>query len=316
MQFDSFTGRYGTSVIELNGTLSNVIDYAVKPGSTLTGDFKLSSNLLAANDFMAYSAAPKGSTSTQGVIMVPKNLNLKFTADVKKLTYNGMIIKNAKSQMTVANGNINLKQAGFSIIGTPVSMDANYMSVNPQKAFFDYHINAKDFDIKKAYNHIKLFHDMATAAASAEGLVSLDYQLNGRLNADMQPVYPSLKGGGVLSAKQLKMHGFKLLNSIGSTTKRDSLTKNPDVSQIDIKTTIANNIITIAPTKMRVAGFRVRFEGQVSFDKQMDLQFRLGLPPLGIIGIPMNITGTQDKPKIRLGKGKKEDQLQATADDN
>jgi len=30
---------------------------------------------------------------------------------------------------------------------------------------------------------------------------------------------------------------------------------------------------------------------------------RLGLPPLGIIGIPMNVTGTQDNPKIRLGKG-------------
>ncbi|RKR80959.1 AsmA protein [Mucilaginibacter gracilis] len=315
MLFDSFTGHYGNSTMILNGNLTNVIDYAVKPGSILKGQFNLTSNLLVANDFMAYSGAPQGSSSTTGVIMVPKNLNLVITANVKKLTYNGLLINDAKSQMTINNGNINLKQTGFNLIGTPVSMDANYLSVSPQRAYFDYHINAKDFDIKKAYNKIKLFRDMATAAEHAEGLVSLDYQLSGRLNSDMQPVYASLKGGGVLSARQIKMHGFKLLNAIGNSAKRDSLSKNPDVSQIDIKTKIANNIITIERTKMRIAGFRARFEGQVSFDKKMDLQFRLGLPPLGIIGIPMNITGTQDKPKIRLGKGKKEDELQATNDD-
>jgi AsmA protein len=63
---------------------------------------------------------------------------------------------------------------------------------------------------------------------------------------------------------------------------------------------------------MRMAGFRPRFEGQVSFDGKLNLQFRLGLPPLGIFGIPMTITGTQDKPIVHLGKGKKEDELKET----
>jgi AsmA protein len=314
MNFDSFTGQYGSSQIVLNGTLSNVINYAVTPGAILQGDFKLTSGLLVADDFMAYSGSPQASTSSSGVIMVPKNLNLNFTADVKKLTYNGLVLKDAKGQMTVNNGAINLKQTGFTMIGSPVNMDADYTSVNPKKAFFDYHIVAKDFDIQKAYKHIKIFHDMATAAAHAQGLVSLDYKLSGRLDENMMPVYPSLKGGGTLSAKQIKMHGFGLSGAIGKASKHDSIGKDPDVSKVEIKTAIANNIITIERTKLRMAGFRARFEGQVSFDKQMNLKFRLGLPPLGIIGIPMTITGTQDKPKIRLGNGKKEDELEAEAD--
>jgi AsmA protein len=40
-------------------------------------------------------------------------------------------------------------------------MDATYGSISPQKAFFDYHIDAKDFDIQRAYREVKLFHDMA-----------------------------------------------------------------------------------------------------------------------------------------------------------
>jgi AsmA protein len=314
MLFDSFVGKYGSSQIVLNGALTNVIDYALKPGAILNGDFNLTSGLIVTDDFMAYSGTPGASSS--GVIVVPKNLNLNFKADVKKLTYNDLVLKNAQGQMIVNNGTITLKQTGFNLIGAPVSMDASYMSLNPHRAFFDYHINAKDFDIQKAYKHIKLFHDMATAAEHAQGLVSLDYHLSGKLDGDMMPVYPSLKGGGTLSAKQIKMHGFKLSNAIGKASKRDSINTNPDVSQVNIKTTIAHNIITIERTKMRMAGFRARFEGQVSFDKRMNLQFRLGLPPLGIIGIPMSITGTQDKPKIRLGKGKKEDELQATNTDD
>jgi AsmA protein len=321
MKFDSFTAKYGRSVIVLNGALSNVIDYATKSNAPLQGDFTLKSNLIAADDFMVFAdngeneQQKTAAKSPAGVILVPSNLNLNFTADVKKVMYNGLVLNDAKGQMTINNGQLALKQTGFNLIGTSVVMDADYKSITPQKATFNYHITAKDFDIQRAYREIKLFHDMASSAATAQGIVSLDYKLGGRLNSDMKPVYSSLKGGGVLSIKNVKVKGFKLFGAVGKETGRDSLGKGGDVSKVDIKTTIANNIITIERTKMRIAGFRPRFEGQVSLDGKLNLQFRLGLPPLGIFGIPMTITGTQENPKVHLGKGKKEDELKET-DDN
>jgi AsmA protein len=323
MKFDAFTANYGKSIIVLDGALSNVIDYAMKPNAPLHGDFNLKSGMIIADDFMAFADGPLAAITTpakpaaaaaSGVILVPANLDLNFTADVKNVKYNGMDINDVKGQMTISKGQIILKQAGFSLIGAPVVMDATYGSITPQKAFFDYHINAQDFDIKKAYNQIKLFHDMASSAKSAEGIVSLDYKLSGKLNSNMRPVYPSLKGGGTLTLKQIKMKGFKLFGAVGKETGRDSLGKPADVSKVDVKTAIANNIITIERTKMRVAGFRPRIEGQVDFNGNLNLKFRLGLPPLGIFGIPMTITGTQDNPKIHLGHGKKEDELKEEAD--
>jgi AsmA protein len=318
MQFDAFKATYGKSTIILNGALSNVIGYATKPGSVLNGDFNFSSPSIIADDFMAFaSTSPtetgKAGPGPSGVIMVPKNLNLNFTADVKKIKYNGLELKDAKGQMTINNGNIILKQTGFTLIGTPVSMDANYASISPTKATFDYHINAQNFDVKKAYQQIKLFRDMATSAKNAEGLISLDYKLAGRLNSDMKPVYPSLTGGGVLSVEKVKLKGFKLFSAVGSKTDHKGIDSG-DVSKVNIETTIANNIITIKQTKMRMAGFRLKFDGQVSFDNALNLHFRLGLPPLGIFGIPMTITGTESKPIIHLGKGKQEDELKETED--
>ena len=325
MKFDAFTANYGNSVIVLDGALSNVIDYAMKPNALLTGTFNLKSNSIIADDFMAFADGPAPATApvavqpaktaaATGVVIVPNNLNLTFTADVKQVKYQGLNINDIKGQMTINNGQIVLKQAGFTLVDAPVVMDATYGSLNPQHAYFDYHLSAQDFDIQKAYNQIKLFRDMATSAKSAQGIVSLDYQLSGKLDKNMHPVYPSLKGGGTLSIKKVKIKGFKLFGSVAKETGKDSLGKPNDVSKVDIKTTIANNIITIARTKMRIAGFRPRFEGQVSFNGDLNLKFRLGLPPLGIFGIPMTITGTQTNPKIHLGSGKKEDELKEEAD--
>src|SRR3569833_3820019 len=106
---------------------------------------------------------------------------------------------------------------------------------------------------------------MASSAKSAEGIVGLDYKLSGKLNSDMKPVYPSLKGGGVLSVKKVKIKGFRLFGSVAKETGKDSLGKPGDVSKVDIKTTIANNIISFVCSKMRMAGFRLWFVVLVCF---------------------------------------------------
>jgi len=190
-----------------------------------------------------------------------------------------------------------------------VLMDATYGSIGPKKAFFESHLQASEFDIRRAYNEVRLFHDMVTAAGNAQGIVSLDYVLKGKLDGNMMPVYPSLEGGGVLSVKNIKMKGFKLFNAVSKTTEHDGL-RNPDLSEIDIKTVVKNNIMTVDQFKFKVAGFRPKIAGQASLDGKLNLKMRLGLPPLGIIGIPLKITGTQEKPIVKIGK--KSDDLEET----
>jgi AsmA protein len=56
-------------------------------------------------------------------------------------------------------------------------------------------------------------------------------------------------------------------------------------------------------------------EGQSSFDNKINFKIRIGLPPLGIIGIPMRITGNGDNPQIKLGKSDK-DELTETEDNS
>jgi len=57
-----------------------------------------------------------------------------------------------------------------------------------------------------------------------------------------------------------------------------------------------------SPSAIGYAGFRIRVQGQTSLDGQIKFNCRLGLPPFGIIGIPIKATGTGENPKITVGK--------------
>jgi AsmA protein len=321
MTFNNFLAAYGQSDFTMNGYLQNVFNYATSKKGILRGSFKVTARYINIDEFMSKTTTDASVTQPEtqnkneikqtGVIIIPANLNLQLTANAQKVNFDKLNIQNAVGNLKMNNGKLTMQNTGFNLIGCNVTMNAAYSAVTPQKANFDYAIKASDFDIKRAYNEIDIFKKMASAAEKAQGIVSLDYQLKGRLNGNMEPVYPSLDGGGTLSIKNVKVRGLKMFNAVSKQTSSEAM-KNPDLSKVDIKTTIKNNIMTVERFKFKFAGFRPRIEGTTSLDGKLNLKMRLGLPPLGIFGIPMTVTGTQDNPKIKMGR--KTEDLKETVD--
>ena len=306
MNFSNFNGKYGSSDIAMSGNLENVINFVLSENQILKGNFNLTSNFLNVNEFIPTITEETddektAKTEISGVIEIPTNLDVTIQTNALKTKYNDITIDNLRGNLLIQNGSLKLTNGNLGIIGATAKMEAFYKNEGTQNAYFDYKINASEFDIKRAYNEIKMFREIVTAAESAEGIVGLNYSIKGVLNNQMEPVMPSLEGSGTLSVKKVKMKGFKLLNIVSSKTENPDI-KDPDVTKVDIKTTIKNNIITIDRFKFKVAGFRLRFEGQTSLDGKLNLKMRIGLPPLGIIGIPIKVLGTQENPDIKLGK--------------
>ncbi|WP_140487798.1 AsmA-like C-terminal region-containing protein [Flavobacterium sp. GSA192] len=311
MRFNTFLASYGQSDFQLNGYLQNVFNFMASKKGVLHGSFSMNSKYINADEFMSNTTTNTTETTTSnnptaaktetGVIIVPPNLDLHFTANAQKVNFNGLELKNAKGSLNMKNGLLSMQNTGFDLIGCTVAMNATYKSIDSKNARFEYHIKANEFDIKRAYKEVKLFRDMASAAEKAQGIISLDYNLKGRLNANMEPVFPSLLGNGVISVKNVKMYGMKMFGSVAKKTNKESI-KNPELNQVDIKSSIKNNIITVERFKFKFAGFRPRIEGTTSLDGRLNLKMRLGLPPLGILGIPLTITGNKDNPKIKIGR--------------
>jgi AsmA protein len=329
MWFENFQANYGKSDLTLDGFVENAINYVLAKNDILHANFNLKSGNLDLNEFAVYASSKSASAqnnssnphskslsaennssdsksstaadqSAAGVIVIPTNLDLTVKADADKVLYNDIVLNQFTGGMNIRDGGIELSETSFEIIGCQASMSGKYASTSMTRANFEYKLVAKDFDVQRAYHEIKLFHDLASSAEHASGIISIDYSLSGKLNERLYPIYPSLAGGGVLSVKNVKFKNWKLFNTVSSSSGKSEL-KDPDLSKIEMKSTIKNNLITIEKFKFKTGGFRIRFEGQTSFDSKVNFKMRIGLPPLGIIGIPLRITGSSDNPKIKIG---------------
>jgi len=311
--------RYRNNEFTLNGYAQNFISH-VLAGSLLQGKLAIASPRVVVDDFMVFASPSTNPTPgtaaapASGVVQLPANMDLTLDASAKEILYGQTKLRDFKGSVVLQKGKLQLQQTQAVIAGATLRMEGNYAPAGLRKAGFELALKADSFDVKRAYDEIPLFREMASAAAKAKGLVTADYQLQGRLNDKMEPVYPSIKGKGVLKLEQVQFSGWKLFGAVSRATGKDSI-NNPNLKAVVMHTSIANNIITIERTKMKVAGFRPRIEGQTSLDGRLNLRFRLGLPPLGIVGIPMTITGTAGNPIVKIRKGKEEDELEETADD-
>jgi len=311
MWFERFNASYGKSDFAINGYLLNTINYFLESHGTLSGNFNMKSKLINVNEFMALEKgentdrnleveyAKEDHPKMSGVVIIPKNLNVALTTNVDKVEYNGLVLNKLTGKIGISKGNFFLENTNFNIIDCILGINAQYRDESPTTANFDAHFTARDFSVQRAYKEIPMFHDMVTAAEKAEGIISIDYKVKGDLDGNMGPIYESLEGAGTINLRDVKVKGLKLFEGISSQTGQKSL-DDPGLEGIEIKSTIDNNLIHIEPFTFSVASFKPTIKGTTSFDGLLDLRMRLGLPPFGIIGFPIVITGTHQEPKIKI----------------
>jgi AsmA protein len=312
--------RYRKNEFTLNGYAQNIIGFAMDD-SPLQGKLSVSTPLLVIDDFMSLSppaqqTAKQVSTApsaAKGVVMLPTDMDLTLDASAKEIRYGQTRMQDFSGEVTLQKGQLTIPKTKLGIAGATITVSGNYTPLSVRKALFGLDFQADSFDVQRAYAEVPMFREMATSAEKASGLVSMKYHVEGRLNDRMEPVYHSIKGQGFVKLEHVKVKGLKLFGAVSKATGKDDI-NDPDLKAVVIKSTIANNLITIERTKMKVLGFRPRFEGQTSLDGRLNIRFRLGLPPFGLFGIPMTITGTSDNPVVEMRKGKEGDALDEEKD--
>lgn len=311
MWFQKFYGNYGKSDYTLNGYLLNTINYFIERKGTLHGKFVLRSNYILVDEFMALKEGDNRDKSlaveyakeehpkSSGVVIVPKNLDVALEAHAKKVNFKGLVLNNLASTASVNTGQVYLKNTTFDIIGSRMQIDARYQDESPVTANYDVALKVDNFNVQRAYKEIDMVREMATAAKNVKGIVSLDYKLKGDFDNNMKPIYPSLEGGGNVNLKDVEVKNLKMLSAVGDNIGANAF-DNPDMKGVDIKTSINNNLIHVEPFTFKVSVLRPTISGTTSFNGLLDFRVRVGLPPGGWIGFPIVVTGTHEKPKIKI----------------
>ncbi|WP_281233274.1 AsmA family protein [Flavobacterium gelatinilyticum] len=339
MRFEDFNASYGKSDLVLNGSIHNALRYffnrkhLYQNNEKLKADIDLVSNHINAKEFfdmiavytdqkaeqeegqkegqkadsiVVNTASKNGRDANKNyVIRIPRTADLKISAKVNLLQFDTYKINDFVGNLVVNERKVQVTQAAFNMAGTKIEMTGDYKAQHRLLAKYNANFKASNFDIQRAYAEIPIFAEMVTMAKDAYGLVSVDYQFAGSIDQNMDIDFKSIDGEGTLTLEDIKFKNFKLLNHVAKKADAADLEK-ASFNKIAIHSVIKNNVMTITPTTMKMAGFRGKLEGQVTMDGKLNIGFRLGLPPMGLINIPMKITGTADNFEISTGKFKED----------
>lgn len=335
LELASFDGKIGESDLKASGRIDNYIAY-VMSDDNLKGRFDISSTLMDLNMFVSDSEVVEDKTesseggsgesggSAEGVIEVPKNLDVRLTSSFTKVLYDNLDITNVKGLIILKDGKADLSNLNMNVLSGSLALSGSYDTRDINDPKIDMDLDFNNVSLKEAYVKFESMKKIAPIAERTEGRASVNFNLKGTLGGDMEPIYHSLNGGGKLTSNSLKLDGAESFNKIGEVLKINAL-KDPEVKDVNLSFKFINGRVHVQPFDTKVGPVAANIFGSHGFDGSMDYVMATTVPT-AVLGSQVNalmgslasavngiganvsvgdeikvdllITGTTDKPKI------------------
>jgi hypothetical protein len=301
--FNSFIGEIARTNFTINGHLFDYFSSVFDTGRPIKGDLQMTADTLNLNEMLSDDDKPKDTTqSNLQPVIIPTNIDFTFDSEIGFVKFHQMDITNLKGEIRVRNGVFTLNETGFNAADAKFGINADYDTRDPKHPMFDLVLDIDKLDLNKGYAMFGILQAAAPAAKTTDGVFTTKYSLKGEIGPDFKPIYETLTGNGTIIIEEAQIKGMTALGHVSKITKKEEL-NNPKVKDIVMETEIKGGRIYIKPFSFKLGKFTTDFAGNHGFNNTLNYVLRLGIPPFNKLKIPFNITGTMDKPIIKLGKG-------------
>ena len=223
------------------------------------------------------AAGSGGEAPASEPFVVPKNLGLALSIDVKKLVYDNINLLNVNGNMAIRNGKAILNGLQFNTLGGAVAMSGYYDSNNETRPKINYDLNAQNIIVKDAYASFGTVRKLAPIAEKTEGRVTVTFNVIGNMKSGTELDYNSLNGGGRLTSQSLKITGTEALDKVAQVVKINAF-KNPEVKDVNLSFAFVNGRVSVQPFDVKVGPVSTNIFGSHGFDETMDYVIGTSVP--------------------------------------
>ena len=286
LTLNNFQAKVFSSDFLLQGKLFNYLPYIFR-NETLKGNFSLSSNQINLNEFIITQmqtaktdtllkndsiispAVTTKPSAAEGVLEIPKNIDVQFSPRVNTIIFDRLIIKNTEGNISLAHATANLKKLSMNMLNGNMILNGQYSTVNPQTPNVDFNLHITDFDINKAYNAFTFIKKSIPVAMNCEGQISASMKFAATLDKKMSPVMTTANGGGFLESKGILLKDNPAMNQLANVLKNDELNR-LSISHLKIDFKLKNGNIVVEPFTTSFAGNPARIYGNQSVEGNLD----------------------------------------------
>ncbi len=309
----ALTSRSGRQPIKINFNLEsdtinvNEIVRAIFAGGAYAD--RVAAGQAGANTFGDLdddSSLDKAVTSTSdtvtGPLIVPRNIEASLKVKARHIIYADLALRRFRGTVNIYDGAINLDRlSARSDIGG-IDMTALYSAPDRDNMEFGFGMQVKDFHLDRFLNLFPAIDTIMPMLSGISGIVNAEIAATSNVDTLMNLDIPSMRAA-------LKIEGDSLVLLDSDTFKTISkwlLFKNKNRNMIDkmsVEMVVENSQVELFPFMFDMDRYRLGVMGHNDMALNYDYHVSVLKSPLPFkFGI--NIKGTPDKMKVRLGGAK------------
>lgn len=307
----------GESDLSANGQLTNYLGYLLRDDK-LTGRLYVNSELLNLNQLMesisseesaaeeteAAPETPAAEEAPTGVIVVPENLDLSLSTNLKKILFQQMTISDVEGGMSIRGGELSLNKLALGLFGGQATASGCYSTKNPAEPTFTMDLGLKQASFQETFRQLEMVQKLVPLFEKTGGNYSLQMDLKTKIDEQMSPVLNSVDAHGQISSASIRLQNIKALDALAKALNSDKL-KVIEAENVLIDFAIQQGRITTEPFDLKMGKTKMTLSGSTGLDQTIDYQAKVTLPEgaaggvLSTVGV--GIGGTFSKPEIKLG---------------
>jgi len=275
--------------MKASGKLENIFPYLFD-GQLLKGNFNLTSNYMNINQFMRADgqateptpaptppADPSTAPAEYEPILVPNNLDLRFTSTLNTLIYDTYNLKNVKCDIIIRNQKLDIQNLSTNFLGGFVSFKGAYDSKNPEKPTFNFAYKVAKIDFQETGKTIGLVKYFIPILSSLQGKFDSEFQISGFFEKNMYPNLKSINSDGLITTYETAMKGFAPAKALADKLKVKEL-ENMIVKNTKNFFTIKDGRMEMKPFNTQVQGIDMLLSGSHGIDASLKYELLLNIP--------------------------------------
>ncbi len=260
--------------ISMKGTLNHPMGY-MDGTDKLTGKIDINSNQLNFNDFIADTATDTEVETSN--FIVPENIDVDITANIKDLTYTNMKMANSTANIKVSDQVANITSLTTNTLGGEIGMRGAYDSKDTNKPIFDMMLDFNKIEFVKAFEKMETMQKLAPIAQYISGFFNSTLTFKGALGEDMLPDLSTLNASGFVETFNSSINDFKILEGLGEKLNIDQL-KSITLENTKNWFEIVDGMVELKPKKFKVKDIDMAIAGKHGYGKDMNYFIEMKVP--------------------------------------
>ncbi|NND77215.1 MAG: hypothetical protein HKN39_03455 [Flavobacteriales bacterium] len=280
------SGDMESTTFNLNGTLSNTLNYFIKEDEKLVIEAFLEADRVDLKEFIISTE----NEENRSQLSLPENVEFKLNSNIQDLVFNEFKAKKLKGLLSYKNKRFDANDISFNSCQGEVSGRLSITEKAEDKFLVTCETSAKDLDIKQVFQGFANFDQDFLTAEHLSGITSSDVYFQGimdqyldfRKNTIETIADINLKDGELIQHPAMKeiaayLRKKKLLNPFLKIDEFEENVRHLSFSELENRIEIKDSKIKIPKMEIKSNAMDANISGVHGFDNEVDyrIDFRM-----------------------------------------